>query len=79
MEYVQDFITQLCESAQLEEYNRIRIYLDEDYTSAEHFTVSKKANIHRRITVGQFFCKYRETRGDNLTLIYNVWFKFRSA
>lgn len=41
MEYVQDFITQLCESPELVEYNRIRIYLDEDYNSAEHFTVSE--------------------------------------
>lgn len=39
MEYVQEFIKQLCESKELEQYNRIRIYLDEDYTSAEHFTV----------------------------------------
>lgn len=39
MEYVQDFIQQLCESEQLSDYNRIRIYLDEDYNSAEHFTV----------------------------------------
>lgn len=40
MEYVQDFIKQLCEAQELVEYNRIRIYLDEDYNSAEHFTVS---------------------------------------
>lgn len=39
MEYVQEFIQQLCESPELENYSRIRIYLDEDYTSAEHFTV----------------------------------------
>lgn len=40
MEYVQDFIKQLCEAEELIDYNRIRIYLDEDYNSAEHFTVS---------------------------------------
>lgn len=40
MEYVQEFIKQLCESPELETYSRIRIYLDEDYTSAEHFTVN---------------------------------------
>ena len=40
MEYVQDFIKLLCESKELENYNRIRVYLDEDYTSAEHFTVN---------------------------------------
>lgn len=39
MEYVQEFIQQLCESPELHDYNRIRVYLDEDYTSAEHFTV----------------------------------------
>lgn len=39
MEYVQDFIKILCESQELENYTRIRVYLDEDYTSAEHFTV----------------------------------------
>lgn len=39
MEYVQDFIKMLCESKELENYTRIRVYLDEDYTSAEHFTV----------------------------------------
>lgn len=39
MEYVQDFIKMLCESKELEHYTRIRVYLDEDYTSAEHFTV----------------------------------------
>nr|XP_029711684.1 type I inositol 1,4,5-trisphosphate 5-phosphatase isoform X2 [Aedes albopictus] len=38
MEYVQEFIKNLCESAELADYNRIRVYLDEDYNSAEHFT-----------------------------------------
>ncbi|XP_031633014.1 inositol polyphosphate-5-phosphatase A isoform X2 [Contarinia nasturtii] len=38
MEYVQEFIRLLSESPELECYNRIRVYLDEDYTSAEHFT-----------------------------------------
>ncbi|XP_053665791.1 uncharacterized protein LOC128714898 [Anopheles marshallii] len=38
MEYVQEFIKQLCESEELRDYNRIRVYLDEDYNSAEHFT-----------------------------------------
>lgn len=39
MEYVQEFIQILCESNELKDFNRIRVYLDEDYTSAEHFTV----------------------------------------
>lgn len=39
MEYVQEFIKVLCESDVLKDYNRIRVYLDEDYNSAEHFTV----------------------------------------
>uniref|UniRef100_A0AAG5DY86 inositol-polyphosphate 5-phosphatase n=1 Tax=Anopheles atroparvus TaxID=41427 RepID=A0AAG5DY86_ANOAO len=38
MEYVQEFIKKLCESDELRDYNRIRVYLDEDYNSAEHFT-----------------------------------------
>ncbi|KFB41793.1 AGAP000203-PA-like protein [Anopheles sinensis] len=38
MEYVQEFIKKLCESEELRDYNRIRVYLDEDYNSAEHFT-----------------------------------------
>lgn len=40
MEYVQEFIKILCESTELQSYDRIRVYLDEDYTSAENFTVS---------------------------------------
>jgi inositol polyphosphate 5-phosphatase INPP5A len=40
MEYVQQFIKILCESPELSDYNKIRIFLDEDYNSAEHFTVS---------------------------------------
>ncbi|XP_037025716.1 inositol polyphosphate-5-phosphatase A isoform X1 [Bradysia coprophila] len=38
MEYVQEFIKILCESTELQSYDRIRVYLDEDYTSAENFT-----------------------------------------
>ncbi|GAB0092235.1 type I inositol 1,4,5-trisphosphate 5-phosphatase [Sergentomyia squamirostris] len=38
MEYVQEFIKILCEATELVSYDRIRIYLDEDYQSAEHFT-----------------------------------------
>ncbi|ETN59757.1 hypothetical protein AND_008640 [Anopheles darlingi] len=38
MDYVQEFIANLCESEELKDYNRIRVYLDEDYNSAEHFT-----------------------------------------
>lgn len=46
MEYVQDFIKMLCESQELENYTRIRVYLDEDYTSAEHFTVCLAVKIY---------------------------------
>ncbi|XP_055901812.1 inositol polyphosphate-5-phosphatase A isoform X2 [Eupeodes corollae] len=38
MEYVQDFIRSLCEAKQLSDYSCIRIYMDEDFKSAEHFT-----------------------------------------
>ena len=44
MEYVQEFIQTICESNEFQEFNRIRVYLDEDYNSAEHFTVSRKKN-----------------------------------
>lgn len=40
MEYVQQFIKILCESSELKEFKRARIFLDEDFKSAEHFTVS---------------------------------------
>ena len=40
MEYVEQFIKIMCESNELSEFAKIRIYLDEDYNSAEHFTVS---------------------------------------
>lgn len=40
MEYVQQFIKMLCEAKEFEDFDRIRVYLDEDYNSAEHFTVS---------------------------------------
>lgn len=44
MEYVQQFIKILCESNELSEYNKIRVFLDEDFNSAEHFTVSNANN-----------------------------------
>lgn len=44
LEYVQEFIKILCESEQLSEYNKIRVFLDEDFNSAEHFTVSLTKN-----------------------------------
>lgn len=40
LEHVQEFIKILCESSELAQFNRVRGYLDEDYTSAEHFTVT---------------------------------------
>lgn len=39
MEYVQEFIKQLCESNELADFTRFRGFLDEDYSSPEHFTV----------------------------------------
>lgn len=57
MEYVQDFIKMLCESKELENYTRIRVYLDEDYTSAEHFTV-----IFFLLLLLRFLCKYYDNR-----------------
>lgn len=40
MEYVQEFIKSLCEAPQLSNFEFIRIYMDEDFNSAEHFTVT---------------------------------------
>jgi inositol polyphosphate 5-phosphatase INPP5A len=39
LEHVAHFIKVLCESSVLADFERIRIYLDEDFSSAEHFTV----------------------------------------
>ncbi|KAL5284584.1 INPP5A family protein [Megaselia abdita] len=38
MEYVQEFIKNLCAASELNDYNVCRIYLDEDFNTAEHFT-----------------------------------------
>ncbi|XP_063703306.1 uncharacterized protein LOC134833062 isoform X2 [Culicoides brevitarsis] len=38
MDYVQKFIQMLCEAKDFQEFDRIRVFLDEDYNSAEHFT-----------------------------------------
>uniref|UniRef100_A0A336MJR1 inositol-polyphosphate 5-phosphatase n=1 Tax=Culicoides sonorensis TaxID=179676 RepID=A0A336MJR1_CULSO len=38
MEYVQKFIQMLCEANDFQDFDRIRVFLDEDYNSAEHFT-----------------------------------------
>ncbi|KAM7360844.1 inositol polyphosphate-5-phosphatase A isoform 1-T3 [Cochliomyia hominivorax] len=38
MEYVQEFIKCLCEAPQMLDFEYIRIYMDEDFKSAEHFT-----------------------------------------
>lgn len=40
MEYVQEFIKSLCEAPQMLNFEFIRIYMDEDFNSAEHFTVT---------------------------------------
>lgn len=60
MEYVQEFIKLLCESESLADYNKIRVFLDEDYNSAEHFTVSFfffSNSLHLlSIVIAVFFC-----------------------
>lgn len=49
-------------SEELRLFDKIRVFLDEDYSSAEHFTVSKKQLIKEiyfimdKIT--NFFCNY---------------------
>lgn len=39
MQYVQDFVQRLCDCPELRLYDKIRIFLDEDFSSPEKFTV----------------------------------------
>lgn len=41
MKHVKDFVTLLMSSSELSSFDKVRIFLDEDYSSAENFTVSK--------------------------------------
>lgn len=47
MQYVREFTDRLCESPEMKAFDKIRIYLDEDYSSAEKFTVSLDYYIYR--------------------------------
>lgn len=38
MQHVSEFVKLLMSSAELQHFDKVRIYLDEDYSSAEHFT-----------------------------------------
>ncbi|ERL91046.1 hypothetical protein D910_08388 [Dendroctonus ponderosae] len=38
MKHVKRFVDHLCSSSELQQFNKVRIYLDEDYTSVENFT-----------------------------------------
>ena len=40
MQYVQDFVQRLCDCPELRLFDKIRIFLDEDFSSPEKFTVS---------------------------------------
>lgn len=40
MQYVKDFVQRLCDCPELRLYDKIRIFLDEDFSSPEKFTVS---------------------------------------
>uniref|UniRef100_A0A3B5B6B7 inositol-polyphosphate 5-phosphatase n=1 Tax=Stegastes partitus TaxID=144197 RepID=A0A3B5B6B7_9TELE len=42
MHHVGTFVTELLSSDAMKEYSRVRVYLDENYKSQEHFTVTKK-------------------------------------
>lgn len=42
MKHVQDFVNLLTASEELRPFDKIRVFLDEDYSSAENFTVGKK-------------------------------------
>lgn len=41
MQHVENFVRKLLKSKELQVYDRVRIFLDEDYSSAQHFTVFK--------------------------------------
>ena len=41
MECVQEFIKCLCSAQEMKDYACVRIYMDEDFQSAEHFTVKQ--------------------------------------
>lgn len=40
MEHVQEFIRNLCDAMFVNDFKYVCIYMDEDFKSAEHFTVS---------------------------------------
>uniref|UniRef100_A0A1A9W6N5 inositol-polyphosphate 5-phosphatase n=1 Tax=Glossina brevipalpis TaxID=37001 RepID=A0A1A9W6N5_9MUSC len=51
MEYVQEFIKCLCEAPELKDFEYIRIYMDEDFRSAEHFTaLGNLYFVHKNLT-----------------------------
>jgi len=39
MEYVQEFIRCLCDAPEMGDFTCVHIFMDEDFKSAEHFTV----------------------------------------
>lgn len=68
MEYVQEFIKALCDAPVMSGYTCVQIFMDEDFKSAEHFTVSQNCvsrstatsdtNVHtNRIVIGCYSIK----------------------
>lgn len=52
MKHVEYFVSLLSSSKELKSFDKMRVFLDEDYSSAEHFTVSHKLKgFHCRFTV----------------------------
>lgn len=45
MKHVKDFVTLLMSSKELLSFDKVRIYLDEDYSSAENFTVNNPPDL----------------------------------
>lgn len=54
MQYVEDFVQRLCDCPELRLYDKIRIFLDEDFSSPERFTVSRYLDIREIILEFQF-------------------------
>lgn len=56
MEYVQEFIKHLCEAPETQDFELIRVYMDEDFKSAEHFTVIVFINISILMYLHTYVC-----------------------
>lgn len=67
---VQEFIRCLCEAMAKTDFIYVHIYMDEDFKSAEHFTVSSLADVRKYLyNFVRFFKRHLETF-TSVTRIY---------